>query len=166
MERGSSKRVAVYPGTFDPPTLGHLDIIGRAASLFDKLIVGVFTNSSKAPLFTLEERLAILVREVADLPGAIGVLACGGLLVDFARTHGAQAIVRGLRSGSDFDYEAQMTGMNRAMAPDIDTVFLVAEPGLAPIASSLVKDVARGGGDVHRFVSAGVARDIAAKLGR
>lgn len=160
------EKVAVYPGTFDPPTLGHLDIIGRAALLFDRLVVGVFTNSAKAPLFTLQERLAILVCEVAGLPGTIEVVTCRGLLVDFARSHKAQAIVRGLRSSTDFDYEAQMTGMNRAMAPDIDTIFLVAEPALQPIASSLVKDVANAGGDVHRFVSAGVAREIAAKLGR
>jgi pantetheine-phosphate adenylyltransferase len=159
-------RVGVYPGTFDPPTLGHLDIIGRATLLFDRLVVGVFTNSSKAPLFTLEERLLLLAREVATLPGTIEVVICQGLLVDFARIHGAQAIVRGLRSSTDFDYESQMTGMNRAMAPDIDTVFLVAEAALQPIASSLVKDVAKAGGDVHRFVSAGVAQDMMAKLGR
>lgn len=159
-------RTALYPGTFDPPTLGHLDIIGRAAGLFDRLVVGVFTNAAKAPLFDLEERLAIVRREVAALPGAIDVAACEGLLVDFARAQGAQAIVRGLRSGADFDYEARMTGMNRALAPDIDTIFLVAEPALQPIASSLVKEVARGGGDVHRFVTRAVAGDIAARLGR
>lgn len=158
-------RVAIYPGTFDPPTLGHLDIIKRAALLFDRLVVGVFTNASKSPMFSLDERLAIVAREVATLPGSIEVVACEGLLVDFAHAHGAQAIVRGLRSGTDFDYEAQMTGMNRALAPDIDTIFLVAEPALQPIASSLVKEVARGGGSVHRFVTERVADDIAAKLG-
>lgn len=159
-------RIAVYPGSFDPPTLGHLDIIARAAALFDRLVVGVFTNASKAPLFTLDERLAILTREVADLPGTIEVVSCTGLLVDFAAAHGAQAIVRGLRSATDFDYEAQMTGMNRALAPQIDTIFLLAEAGLQPIASSLVKEVAKAGGDIHRFVSPGVASDVAARLGR
>lgn len=159
-------RAAVYPGSFDPPTLGHLDIVARAARLFDRLIVGVFTNAAKSPLFTLDERLRLLRREVAEVPGSIDVVACEGLLVDFAREQGARAIVRGLRSAADFDYEARMTGMNRALDPTIETVFLTAEPGLAPIASSLVKQVARGGGDVHRFVSPGVASDMAAKLGR
>jgi pantetheine-phosphate adenylyltransferase len=134
-----SDKVGVYPGSFDPPTLGHLDIISRAALLFDRLVVAVFTNAAKAPLFSLDERLAILAREVAGLPGKIELVLCSGLLVDIARDHGAQTIVRGLRSGTDFDYEAQMTGMNRAIAPGIDTIFLMAEPALQPIASSLVK---------------------------
>lgn len=158
-------RVAVYPGTFDPPTLGHLDIVARAARLFDRLIVGVFTNPAKSPLFDLDERLAILSREVAGL-GQVEVVAARGLLVDLARAHNAGAIVRGLRSGTDFDYEEQMAGMNRALDGSIDTVFLVADPVLRPIASSLVKQVARGGGDVHRFVTPAVAGNIAAKLVR
>jgi pantetheine-phosphate adenylyltransferase len=157
-------RIGIYPGSFDPPTLGHLDIIARAALLFDRLVIGVFTNAAKAPLFTLDERIAILGREVAALPGEIELVACSGLLVDIARDHGAQTIVRGLRSGTDYDYEAQMTGMNRAIAPGIDTIFLIAEPALQPIASSLVKDVARGGGAIHRFVTPAVAEAVAAKL--
>ena len=158
-------RIAVYPGTFDPPTLGHMDIIARAAVLFDRLVVGVFTNASKNPLFTLDERLAMLARETAALPGDIAVVSCSGLLVDFAAVHGACAIVRGLRSATDFDYEAQMTGMNRALAPTIDTVFLVAEASLQPISSTLVKEIARGGGGIARFVTPGVAGDMAGRIG-
>jgi pantetheine-phosphate adenylyltransferase len=126
-------RVAVYPGTFDPPTLGHMDIIGRAATLFDRLVVGVFTNAAKSPLFSIEERLELLKRETAGLPGGVNVVACSGLLVNVAATVGANAIVRGLRSGTDFDYEAPMAGMNRQLAPAIDTVFLVAAPSLPAI---------------------------------
>lgn len=159
-------RTAIYPGTFDPLTLGHLDIIGRAAALFDRLIVGVFTNAAKSPLFTLEERLAILKRETAALPGTIEVIACSGLLVDAAGKAGASAIVRGLRSGTDFDYEAPMAGMNRQLAPTIDTVFLVAAPALQPISSTLVKEIARGGGDIAAFVTPAVAQETLARLGR
>ena len=159
-----SAKIGIYPGSFDPPTLGHLDIIARAAALFDRLVVGVFTNAAKAPLFSLDERLEILGREIESLPGRIQIVSCSGLLVDIARDNGAQTIVRGLRSGTDFDYEAQMTGMNRAIAPGIDTIFLMAEPALQPIASSLVKDVARGGGAIHRFVTPAVAEAVAAKL--
>jgi pantetheine-phosphate adenylyltransferase len=159
-------RIAVYPGTFDPPTLGHMDIIGRAALLFDRLIVGVFTNAAKSPLFTLDERLDLLKREVASLPGTIEVIACSGLLVDVAASVGASAIVRGLRSGTDFDYEAPMAGMNRQLAPSVDTVFLVAAPALQPISSTLVKEIARGGGDIAGFVSPTVARETLTRLGR
>lgn len=159
-------RVAVYPGTFDPPTLGHMDIIGRAATLFDRLVVGVFTNAAKSPLFSIEERLELLKRETAGLPGGVNVVACSGLLVNVAATVGANAIVRGLRSGTDFDYEAPMAGMNRQLAPAIDTVFLVAAPSLQSISSSLVKEVARGGGDISAFVTTTVARETLARLGR
>lgn len=159
-------KVAVYPGTFDPPTLGHMDIIARAALLFDRLIVGVFTNASKSPLFTIEERLDLLAREVADLPGTIEVVSCAGLLVEVAASVGASVIVRGLRNGTDFDYEAQMTGMNRQLAPTIDTVFLVAAPALQPISSTLVKEIARGGGDIAAFVTPTVRSETLARLGR
>ncbi|PZU11751.1 pantetheine-phosphate adenylyltransferase [Sphingomonas sp.] len=159
-------RIAVYPGTFDPPTLGHMDIIGRAALLFDRLVVGVFTNAAKSPLFTLEERLALLAREVASLPGAIEVIACSGLLVDVAADVGASAIVRGLRSGTDFDYEAPMAGMNRRLVANVDTVFLVAEPALQPISSTLVKEIARGGGDISGFVTPAVRAETLARIGR
>jgi pantetheine-phosphate adenylyltransferase len=159
-------RSAIYPGTFDPLTLGHLDIIARAAGLFDRLVVGVFTNAAKSPLFTLEERLDILKRETAPLPGTIEVIACSGLLVDVATQARASAIVRGLRSGTDFDYEAPMAGMNRQLAPMIDTVFLIAAPALQPISSSLVKEIARGGGDIAAFVTPAVAQETLRRLGR
>jgi len=159
-------RVAVYPGTFDPPTLGHMDIIARAALLFDRLVVGVFTNASKSPLFTIQERLDLLAREVAALPGTIEVVSCAGLLVDVAASVGASVIVRGLRNGTDFDYEAQMTGMNRQLAPTIDTIFLVGAPALQPISSTLVKEIARGGGDIAAFVTPTVRPETLARLGR
>jgi len=159
-------RIAVYPGTFDPPTLGHLDIIARAATLFDTLVVGVFTNASKSPLFAIEERLSLLEDAVAALPGTISVTTASGLLVDFAAAQGAVGIVRGLRSGTDFDYEVQMTGMNGQLAPGIQTLFLVAEPRLQPISSSLVKEIARAGGDIAAFVPPAIATATLAKLGR
>jgi len=156
-------RIAVYTGTFDPLTLGHLDIVRRAARLFDRLVIGVSTQSSKSPMFTLEERVAAIRREVAALGGGIEAQSFEGLAVDFARSVGAQAIVRGLRSGTDLDYESQMAAMNGMMADEIETVFLMTAPALRPIASSLVKDVARGGGAIEHFVPAGVAADIRAR---
>jgi len=155
-------RVAVYAGTFDPPTLGHIDIIRRAIGLADKLVIGVATNSTKSPLFTLEERVAAVTREVAAM-GAVEVREFDGLAVAFARSVGARFIVRGLRSGTDLDYESPMAAMNATMAPEIETIFLVAAPAFAHIASSLVKDVARGGGDVDLFVSPAVAAQIRAR---
>lgn len=158
-------RLAVYTGTFDPPTLGHLDIVARAAALFDRLVIGVGANSSKRQaLFAPEERIAIVRREVAGLGPDIEVLPFEGLAVEFAAALGASAIVRGLRGAADLGFEAPMAGMNRTMAPDIDTVFLVAAPALSAIASSLVKDVAHGGGDVAKFVTAAVAADIRARI--
>ena len=154
--------VAVYTGSFDPLTLGHLDIIRRALKLADGLVIGVATNSSKAPLFTLAERVALVSRETSGL-GEVEVREFEGLAVDFARAVGARFIVRGLRSGSDLDYEMPMAAMNATMAPEIDTVFLAAAPAFAHIASSLVKDVARGGGDVDLFVPPAVAAQIRAR---
>ena len=155
-------RVAVYTGTFDPPTLGHLDIIRRALGLADRLVIGVATNSTKSPLFTLEERVAAVTREAEGM-GAVEVREFDGLAVAFARSVGARFIVRGLRSGTDLDYESPMAAMNATMAPEIETIFLVAAPAFAHIASSLVKDVARGGGDVDLFVSPAVAAQIRAR---
>jgi pantetheine-phosphate adenylyltransferase len=155
-------RVAVYTGTFDPLTLGHADIIRRAAKLADRLVIGVSTNSLKSPLFTLEQRVAALRREVMAIEGDIEVKEFAGLAVGFARSVGAQFVVRGLRSGTDLDYESPMAAMNATMAPEVETIFLVAAPAFAHIASSLVKDVARGGGDIEHFVPATVAAEIRA----
>ena len=154
--------IAVYTGSFDPLTLGHQDIIRRALRLADRLVLGVANNSSKSPLFTLEERVALLRQETEGL-GAVEVREFSGLAVDFARAVGARFIVRGLRSGSDLDYERPMAAMNATMAPEIETIFLAAAPAFAHIASSLVKDVARGGGDVDLFVPPAVAAQIRAR---
>jgi pantetheine-phosphate adenylyltransferase len=154
--------IAVYTGTFDPPTLGHLDIIRRALGLADRLVLGVANNSSKSPLFGLEERVALLRQETEGL-GAVEVREFSGLAVVFARGVGARFIVRGLRSGSDLDYERPMAAMNATMAPEIETIFLAAAPAFAHIASSLVKDVARGGGNVDLFVPPAVAAEIRAR---
>ena len=156
-------RIAVYTGTFDPPTLGHLDIIRRAIRLADRLVIGVSTNSSKSPLFTLEQRVALLKQEVDRIEGAIEVRDFEGLAVSFARSVGAAFVVRGLRSGTDLDYESPMAAMNATMAPEIETIFLAAAPAFAHIASSLVKDVARGGGDIEHFVPPAIAAEIRAR---
>ena len=156
-------RVAVYTGTFDPPTLGHLDLIRRAMRLADRLVIGVANNSSKSPFFTMEQRVALLRQEVAAIEGDIEIREFEGLAVNFARAVGARFIVRGLRSGSDLDYESPMAAMNATMTPEIDTIFLLAAPGFGHIASSLVKDVARGGGAIEHFVSPAVAAEIRAR---
>lgn len=149
-------RIGLYPGTFDPVTNGHLDVIARAARLLDKLVVGVAVNTGKGPLFTLEERVDLVRAEVAPIVGhdrvAIEVVPFQGLLIQFARDIGAGMIVRGLRAVSDFDYEFQMAGMNYRMAPDVETVFLMASERHQFIASRLVKEVAALGGDISTFV--------------
>ena len=153
-------KVAVYPGTFDPITLGHLDIIRRGAHLVDKLVVGVTTNPSKEPMFSVEERLAMVKREVQDCSGNIEVVEFGSLLMDFAEAQGATAILRGLRAVADFEYEFQMAGMNQQLNDDIETVFLMADVSLQPIASKLVKEIARFGGRIDKFVTPAVAEDV------
>jgi pantetheine-phosphate adenylyltransferase len=149
-------RVGLYPGTFDPVTNGHLDVIARAARLLDKLVVGVAINTGKGPLFSLEERVEMVQAESASIATENGmvieVLPFDTLLIDFARRVGASMIVRGLRAVSDYDYEIQMAGMNYRMAPDIETVFLMASERHQFIASRLVKEVAMLGGDVSSFV--------------
>ena len=153
-------KIAVYPGTFDPVTLGHLDIIRRGAHLVDKLVIGVTTNPSKEPMFTAGDRLAMVQREVAGIPGNIDVVEFDSLLMDFAESQGATAILRGLRAVADFEYEFQMAGMNQKLNDDIETVFLMADASLQPIASKLVKEIARFGGAIDKFVTPAVADDV------
>ena len=157
------QRVGVYPGTFDPITLGHLDIIRRGAHLVDRLVIGVTTNPSKEPMFTVAERMTIVTREVGDIPG-VTVVEFDSLLMDFAEQQGASLILRGLRAVADFEYEYQMAGMNQQLNDDIETVFLMADVSLQPIASRLVKEIARYGGAIDKFVTPAVAADVAAKL--
>ncbi len=156
--------VGVYPGTFDPVTLGHIDIIRRGAHLVDKLVIGVTTNPSKEPMFTVAERLAMVRREVAELGPNIAVVEFDSLLMDFAEAQGASLILRGLRAVADFEYEFQMAGMNQQLNDEIETVFLMADVALQPIASRLVKEIARYGGDIGKFVPPAVAADVKAKL--
>ncbi|MDQ3139662.1 MAG: pantetheine-phosphate adenylyltransferase, partial [Pseudomonadota bacterium] len=136
-------RTGVYPGTFDPITLGHMDIIRRGAHLVDRLVIGVTTNPSKSPMFSVEERIAMVEREVQDIAnGAISVVSFDSLLMDFATREGASMILRGLRAVADFEYEYQMAGMNQQLNDRIETVFLMADVSLQPIASRLVKEIA------------------------
>ena len=158
-------RVGIYPGTFDPITLGHMDIIRRGAKLVDKLVIGVTTNPSKNPMFDVDERLAMVRREVADIDSAeIEVVSFGNLLMHFAEQVGASVIVRGLRAVADFEYEYQMAGMNQQIDDDIETVFLMADVCLQPIASKLVKEIALFGGDIEAFVSQAVCEDVVARV--
>ena len=159
-------KVAVYPGTFDPITLGHLDIIRRGAHLVDKLVVGVTTNPAKEPRFAVAERLEMVKREIAAIPGNIEVVEFSSLLMDFAEQQGATAILRGLRAVADFEYEFQMAGMNQQLNDDIETVFLMADVSLQPIASKLVKEIARFGGAIDKFVTPAVAEDVRRHLNR
>jgi len=153
-------KVAVYPGTFDPITLGHLDIIRRGSHLVDKLVIGVTTNPSKEPMFSVAERLAMVRREVAGMPGNIEVVEFDSLLMDFAESQQATAILRGLRAVADFEYEFQMAGMNQQLNEEIETVFLMADAALQPIASKLVKEIARLGGAIDKFVTPAVVADV------
>ena len=157
-------RTGVYPGTFDPITLGHMDIIRRGAKLVDRLVIGVTTNASKSPMFSLPERLAMVQREVAQIEGDVQVVSFDSLLMDFAEREGARVIVRGLRAVADFEYEYQMAGMNQQINPRIETVFLMADVSLQPIASRLVKEIALYGGPIGRFVTPQVAEEVAARV--
>lgn len=152
-------RIGVYPGTFDPITLGHMDIISRGAKLVDRLIIGVATNPSKSPLFTLDERVAQVTREIAHI-GNVEVVSFDALLMHFAEQQGASVIVRGLRAVADFEYEFQMAGMNQQLNADIETVFLMADVALQPIASRLVKEIASYGGAIDKFVSPKIAAEV------
>jgi pantetheine-phosphate adenylyltransferase len=157
-------RVGVYPGTFDPVTLGHMDIIRRSAKLVDRLVIGVTTNVSKSPMFSLDERLAMVRREVAELDAGIAVVSFDSLLMDFAEREGAAVIVRGLRAVADFEYEYQMAGMNQQINDRVETVFLMADVALQPIASRLVKEIAMYGGEIAKFVPPRVADDVRARV--
>ena len=157
-------RIGVYPGTFDPVTLGHMDIIRRGAKLVDRLVVGVTTNASKSPMFSLDERMATVRREVATIGGAIDVVPFNSLLMDFATREGASVIVRGLRAVADFEYEYQMAGMNQQLNRHVETVFLMADVALQPIASRLVKEIALFGGDVSKFVTPSVCAELVARV--
>ncbi len=159
-------KTAIYPGTFDPITFGHIDIIRRASEIFDHIIVAPARDNYKNPLFTLEERVELIESEIRDLnlPIKISVEKFEGLLVDFASKKNAKTIVRGLRAVSDFEYEFQMFGMNAKLNPDIQTIFLPASETNHFIASKLVKEVARLGGNISKFVSKNVAEKLAKKL--
>lgn len=163
-------RIGVYPGTFDPITRGHMDIIRRGAKLVDELVIGVTTNAAKSPMFSDEERIEMVTREVAAISnGNIRVVGFNSLLMDFAESQGANMIVRGLRAVADFEYEYQMAGMNQQLNANIETVFLMADVSLQPIASRLVKEIAFYGGEIGKFVMPTVRDEVIArvkKLGR
>jgi pantetheine-phosphate adenylyltransferase len=157
-------RTGVYPGTFDPVTLGHMDIIRRGAKLVDRLVIGVTTNPSKNPMFTVEERMEMVKREVEGIAGEIHVVSFDSLLMDFAEREGASMIVRGLRAVADFEYEYQMAGMNQQLNNRVETVFLMADVALQPIASRLVKEIALYGGAIDRFVPERVVQEVVARV--
>lgn len=152
-------RIGVYPGTFDPITLGHIDIIRRGVHLVDRLVIGVTTNPSKEPMFSISERMEMVRREIAGL-ASVSVVEFDSLLMDFAESQRASMIIRGLRAVADFEYEFQMAGMNQQLNDDIETVFLMADVSLQPIASRLVKEIARYGGCIDKFVTPAVAADV------
>jgi len=152
-------RIAIYPGSFDPVTLGHLNVMERAASMVDRLIVGVLNNPSKKPLFTVEERIS-MIREVSRSLTNVSVKPFDGLTIDFARKCGARFIVRGLRAITDFEYELQLAQTNRIMAPEVDTIFFTTELKYAYLSSSTVKEVASFGGDIEYFLPQTVAKRV------
>lgn len=160
-----AERIGIYPGTFDPITLGHADIIRRGSKLVDKLIIGVTTNPSKNPMFSNEERFAMVEREIAGMElDNVEVVGFNALLVKFAQKMGANVLIRGLRAVADFEYEYQMAGMNQQLDDDVETVFLMADVSLQPIASRLVKEIAMFGGDISPFVSKAVCDEVVARV--
>ncbi len=165
-----NERVGVYPGTFDPITNGHMDVIRRGARILDRLVIGVAVNAGKGPLFSLDERVEMVRDEVASIIdpkiGVIEVKPFNSLLMNFAESENAQCILRGLRAVSDFDYEFQMAGMNARLNPDIEIVFLMASERHQFIASRLVKEIAALGGDINSFVSPAIARRVNDRYGR
>lgn len=155
---------AVYPGTFDPITRGHIDLVERATRIFDQVVVAIVTDGAKEPLFSAEERIELAQESLAGL-GAVEVVPFEGLLVEFSRSIGAGVILRGLRAVSDFEYEFQLAGMNRHLAPDIETMFLTPAEQFSYISSSLVREIASLGGDVSPFVGENVGQALAEKYG-
>lgn len=159
------ERIGVYPGTFDPITLGHADIIRRGAKLVDRLIIGVTTNIAKSPMFSDDERIAMVKREAETLGIAnVEVVGFNSLLMDFADAQGATMVIRGIRGVTDFEYEYQLTGMNRQLNNKVETVFLMADVSLQPIASRLVKEIALYGGEIAKFVSPSVREDVLRRI--
>ena len=154
-------RVAIYPGTFDPITLGHEDLVRRAAGLFDKLILAIAESPSKRPLFTLAERVEMASEILADVPN-VEIVGFNNLLMDFVHEQGAKVIVRGLRAVSDFEYEFQMAGMNRSLYPEVETVFLTPGEQYMFISATMVREIARLGGDVGKFVQPSVNKRLRA----
>src|SRR3990167_2082104 len=154
---------AVYPGTFDPITLGHQDLVRRAASMFDELIVAVADSRAKQPFFTLEERVAMAKNVLGDY-GNVTVMGFSGLLMNFARQHNAKVVMRGLRVVSDFEYEFQLAGMNRNLYPEVESIFLTPAEKFLFISATLVREISTLGGDVSKFVSPHVAERLAAKI--
>ena len=158
-------KTAVYPGSFDPVTMGHLDIVERTSQIFDKVIIGVLNNRAKSPLFSVEERVNMLKEVTADLPN-VEVQSFAGLLIDFVRKNEAQIIVRGLRAITDFEYELQMAQTNRVMAPEVDTLFLTTNLRYSYLSSSIVKEIAAGGGDISAFVHPYLGERMRMKLSK
>ncbi len=158
-----SKQIAIYPGTFDPITNGHLDLVVRATEIFETIIVAVADNLTKSSLFSIEERVELASEVLSDLHN-VRVMGFNNLLIDFAKQNGAGVILRGLRAVSDFEYEFQLAGMNRRMAPDLDTMFLTPAEQHAFISSSLVREIAKLGGDVSSFVPETIQRSLDRKF--
>ncbi len=158
-------RIGIYPGSFDPVTLGHLDIIERASRMVDLLVIGVMVNGAKSPMFTSEERVKLLKKVIKDMPN-VTVEANDGLLVDFARGKKANVIVRGLRAVTDFEYELQLAQTNHKLCQEIDTVFLTTSVEYSYVSSSIVREVASYGGDISRFVPECIVDEIYQKAGR
>ncbi len=158
-------RIAYYPGSFDPLTNGHLDILSQAANLADKIVVGIGIHPGKQPMFSFDERAALISKVASNLGVNVSVQSFDNLVVDAARDAGANVLIRGLRDGTDLDYEMQMAGMNGSMAPDITTVFLPASPIVRPITATLVRQIAKMGGDISQFVPSEVQAALKTKLG-
>jgi len=158
-------RIGIYPGSFDPVTLGHLDIIERASRMVDKLIIGVLVNGAKSPMFSTEERVALIKKVTKDMPNVV-VEANDGLLVDFAESKGAQVIIRGLRAVTDFEYELQIAQTNHKLNPNVDTVFLTTSVEYSYVSSSIVREIASYGGDISQFVPECIVDEIYKKAGR